>query len=244
MINRINSILAMLIAMIYAESAMANSLTISSKVQSVGERAIAEYKKPLKLNISENGINRISFAPNIITNIWGDSSEYSASLSNNGSELFLTSKLEAGNNIALAVALAGGRIIDLVLATKKNDPSIIHLNLQNHSSKIDEVQKEAGNMLKAMRQGIKGKYYVQEYKNSIEINSHNVLQARHSRLYQFGDLIGIPLHLKNKSKGVVEVDIHKLLRGFSNVIALQIDHQNILPNMETKAYLVVEKGSN
>ena len=64
-----------------------------------------EYKKPLQLNISSQGINRISIRPHIATMIWGDDSMYSAALSGNGSEIFLTSKVEAGNNVIIAVEL-------------------------------------------------------------------------------------------------------------------------------------------
>lgn len=243
MSRRAKNILVMLVALSMTQGFLINPVFATDKGCLVKrEKASAEYKKPLKLNISENGINRISFAPNIVTNIWGDSSEYSASLSASGSEVFLTSKLEAGNNIALAVSLAGGRIVDLILVTKKSEPQIINLNLRNKGTKQENIQREAQEMLKAMRQGVKGIYYIQEDSRQFNVQSHNLLWAKGDRLYQFGNLIGIPLLLKNKGKTVVTIDLVKFLSGFNDVVALQVDDLTLMPNMETKAYLVMARG--
>ena len=124
------------------------------------------------MTISSTGINRISIAPFIATTIWGDSAQYSALLSHNGSELFLTSKLEAGKSFALAVQLAGGRVIDLLLHTVEADrPKIVRLDLQSESFAKVEEALEIKQLLNAMMSKEKGKYYVIQSKKAVEINA-------------------------------------------------------------------------
>lgn len=244
MSSRIRNILVTLIALSMTQGFIANSVFAAGVGCEVkAERATAAYKKPLKLSISQNGINRMSFAPNIITNIWGDADEYSANLSANGSEIFLTSKLEAGNNVAIAVSLAGGRIVDLILETNKGKPQIINLNLQDEEAKQSREQREAGSMLKAMRSGIRGKYYIQQGARGFEIFFHKGLIAKSDRIYRFGNMIGVPLLLKNSGKKQLKIDVGRAMRSLNNVFALQVDNLTLAPNMTTQAYIVIA-GSN
>ena len=244
MSSRIRNILVTLVALSMTQGFIANSVFASGAGCAVrAEKATAAYKKPLKLSISQSGINRISFAPNIVTNIWGDADEYSASLSANGSEIFLTSKLEAGNNIAIAVSLAGGRIVDLILETNKGKPQIVNLNLQDEEAKQNIVQKEAEAILSAMRSGIRGKYYIKQDTREFKIPFHKGLIAKSDRIYRFGNMIGIPLLLKNGAKEQLKIDVGRAMRNLNNVFALQVDNLTLAPNMTTQAYIVIA-GSN
>lgn len=237
--NRFKVILRIIIfALFYSLSglAIASDSSVNARKDS-----IIKYKKPLDLKISAVGMNRISLAPNIITTIWGDSSEYNATLSGNGSELFLTSKLEENNNIALAVELSGGKVIDLLLHTTDDpSPKIIELNLQKIESKSKRLDKEVRAMLEAMQVGLKGKYYVREVNHRFKINN-NSLFVKQNQLYQFGKLRGMALKLKNRRKKGVSIDVVNVLKSFRNLLAIQIDEMILKPGQETTAFLVMEE---
>ena len=96
----------MLMLTSFAFNAKANIITNSNQVrhQEEDQEQILklEYGKPLKVTVSSSEIYRISFAPNVIVAIWGDNTKYSALLSKNGSELFLTTKVEENKKIHLS----------------------------------------------------------------------------------------------------------------------------------------------
>lgn len=211
------------------------------------EELYIEYKQPAQLTISSTGINRISIAPFIATTIWGDSAEYSALLSHNGSELFLTSKLEAGKSFALAVQLAGGRVIDLLLHTVKADrPKIIRLDLENESFAKREDALEIKQLLNAMMSKEKGKYYVMQSKKAVKINTEGneifaSLNAEQKMVYRFGNLVGVVLTLKNKGKKEVSIDAKSLSKVFKGVLAVSLHSQLLKSGGSMEAFLVLRK---
>ena len=211
------------------------------------EELYIEYKQPAQLTISSTGINRISIAPFIATTIWGDSAEYSALLSHNGSELFLTSKLESGKRFALAVQLAGGRVIDLLLHTVEADrPKIIRLDLQDESlAKLDETL-EIKQLLNAMMSKGKGKYYVMQSKKVVKVNAVGneifaSLNAEQNMVYRFGNLVGVALTLKNKGKKEVSIDVSSLSKVFKGVLAVSLHNQLLKSGGNMEAFLVLRK---
>lgn len=200
-----------------------------------------EYIKPIELTISGDGINRISLAPMIATTIWGNATEYSALLSNNGAELFLSSKVETGKSFALAVQLAGGRVVDLLLHTVSTPmPKIIRLNLADQNFVQDEQKLEIQQMIKAMRSGAKGKYYITEDKQKLVITPS--LMANWSNIYRFKSLRGAALQLTNTSKNELSISARELAKSFSNVIAVQLDNELLMRGQSTNAFLVLKNG--
>jgi hypothetical protein len=200
-----------------------------------------EYKKPIELTISGDGINRISLAPMIATSIWGNSSEYAALISNNGSELFLSSKVETGKSFALTVELAGGRVVDLLLHTLATSmPKIVHLNLADQSFKQHEHRLEVEQLIKAMQSGRKGKYYVVE--EGQKLNLPSKLFGKQSKIYKYGDLSGVILQLTNKGKGELLINARELANSFNNVIAVQLINERLKAGDSTNAFLVLKNG--
>lgn len=211
------------------------------------EELYIEYKQPAQVTISSTGINRISIAPFIATTIWGDSAQYSALLSHNGSELFLTSKLEAGKSFALALQLAGGRVIDLLLHTVEADrPKIVRLNLQVESFAKSEETLEIKQLLNAMMSKEKGKYYVIESKKAVKMNAENnetfvSLNVQQNMVYRFGNFVGIVLTLQNKSKNEISVDAKSLAKAFRGVLAVSLHNQHLKSGSNMEAFLVLRK---
>jgi len=201
------------------------------------------YDNPLHLDISSTGMNRISLAPNIVTTIWGDTDEYGAILSDNGSELFITSRGEAGKDIALSLQLAGGKVIDLILHTIDiKEPRIINLALNDNATKFQKHRQEVMALFDAMRHGIKGKYYVKELPVQFTIGGNKHLIARQERLYRFGNLMGVPLKIKNTGKKTVSVNATNLPAKFRNILAIQADDVILASGQEMQAFLVLKEA--
>jgi hypothetical protein len=211
------------------------------------EELYIEYKQPVQLTISSSGINRISLYPFIATTIWGDAAEYSALLSHNGSELFLTSKLEAGKSFALAVQLAGGRVIDLLFNTIECDrPKIVHLDLLNKSFASSERTSEIKQLIEAMISKEKGKYYVVESRKKVKLNADSnaplaSLVAEQTAIYRYGDLIGVVLTLQNKDKKDVLIEAKSLSKAFKGVLAVSLHNQLLKKGGNMEAFLVLRK---
>ena len=211
------------------------------------EELYIEYKQPAQVTISSTGINRISIAPFIATTIWGDSAEYSALLSHNGSELFLTSKIEAGKSFALAVQLAGDRVIDLLLHTVEADrPKIVRVELQDESLAKLEETLEIKRLLNAMMSKANGKYYVTQMKRVVKINTDSnetfaALNAEQNMVYRFGNLVGVVLTLKNKGKKEVSIDAKSLAKAFKGVLAVSLHNQLLKSGDSMEAFLVLRK---
>ena len=211
------------------------------------EELYIEYKQPAQVTISSTGINRISIDPFIATTIWGDSAQYSALLSHNGSELFLTSKLEAGKSFALAVQLAGGRVIDLLLHTVEADrPKIVRLDLQGESLAKVEETLEIKQLLNSMMSKEKGKYYVMQSKKVVKINAAGnetfaTLNAEQNMVYRFGNFVGVVLKLQNKGKKGVSIDASSLSKAFKGVLAVSLHNQLLKNGSSMEAFLVLRK---
>lgn len=210
--------------------------------------AQVEYINPVNIQVSARGVNHISFAPLIISTITGDVSEYSASVSENGSEIFLTSKLEAGNIIPLAVTIAGGRVIDLKLEVVESLlPKVVKINLHKTQDMSKLVQNEIIKMINAMRMGEVGKYYVIENsKKAYRGNTRNIkignssLAITELNTYKFDDLTGIELDMKNINKAELVVSAYILSKSFKDVIAVVIDDKKLEQGASTKGYIVLK----
>lgn len=211
------------------------------------EELYIEYKQPAQVTISSTGINRISIAPFIATTIWGDSAEYSALLSHNGSELFLTSKLEAGKSFALAVQLAGGRVIDLLLHTVEADrPKIVRVGLQDESVTKLEETLEIKQLFNTMMSKANGKYYVTQMKKAVKINAESnetfaSLNAEQKMVYRFGNFVGVVLTLKNKGKKEISIEAKSLAKAFKGILAVSLHNQLLKSGSSMEAFLVLRK---
>lgn len=204
--------------------------------------AVIEYKKPTNLIISSTGVNRISVHPNIIKSIWGNGSEYTASLSDSGSELFITSKLEAGNSISLSMKLVDGKVIDLAMNVLENKlPKIINLKSKQLETKEFVLRHEASEMLKAMRLKVQGKYYVQDIKHNYKITNFPNLELNQKRIYQFRDLRGLVLTVKNTGTKSVSIDAIDFAKNIKDIIAVRADNMLLTKGQESNVFLILEK---
>ncbi len=161
--------------------------------------------------------------------------------------MFLTSKLEAGKSFALAVQLAGGRVIDLLLHTVETDrPKIVRLDLKNKSFAKTEEALEIKQLLNAMMSKEKGKYYVMQSKKVVKMNAENneifaALNAEHNMVYRFGNFVGVVLTFTNKGKKEISIDAKSLSKVFKGVLAVSLHSQLLKSGGSMEAFLVLRK---
>lgn len=210
-----------------------------------------EYLQAIPLSISANGINRFNFGSGRIVKIVGNSSQYGAILSDNGSDLFLTSKLAPGEIVDLTLLSASGEAFDLRLYVSDIAPAIMKLDVANRKNKELADQKEIKEMVSTMLEGKKSKYFVQEQKKKIQLSNKPNLVMEQYVTYRFGDLMGVGIIYRNQSiknrktnNNIIEPKLGKeeLLKGFKDVLAVAIINENLEPEEKGKIFLVFKAG--
>ncbi len=248
-------VIAMLMITSFSFNAKANETPsakqISYQKQEQEQIINLEYGKAFKVNLSANEINRISFAPNVIVAIWGDNTKYSALLSRSGSELFLTTKVEANKKIHLSVELSGGKVVDLELTAIESESAKIVKIEQNNNVKDNRQVQEITRMLEAMKSGIIAKYNVKEIKSS-KLQTIEGLNIVANKSYRYEDLTGfivdVTSNKKEKKNELIEQEQTKkvLSKNFKNVVVIDMA-QNFKSKSNYRGanytvYLVTRRG--
>lgn len=203
------------------------------------------YGKQLSLNIADEAINRINFNHGRVSKIIGNVSGFTSILSDDGSNLFITPRSQAGSKIDFAVLLSSGEIIDLSLSViKSKKPYLISLKFPDSREQYN--QSEVAALIEAMQKGVIGKYYVQQ---SVSDISHDKFKATSSDVYQFKNLRGRVLTLQNNSKrsrgnksSIIEIKESDLISAFDGVVGVHIEAKQLARGKQTKAYIVTKEA--
>ena len=203
------------------------------------------YGKQLSLNIADEAINRINFNHGRVSKIIGNVSGFTSILSDDGSNLFITPRSQAGSKIDFAVLLSSGEIIDLSLSViKSKKPYLISLKFPDSREQYN--QSEVSALIAAMQKGVIGKYYVQQSASDI---SHDKFKVTSSDVYQFKNLRGRVLTLQNNSKrprgnksSIMEITESDLISAFDGVVGIHIEAKQLARGKKTKAYIVTKEA--
>ena len=147
----------------------------------------------------------------------------------------------------MAVQLAGGRVIDLLLHTVEVDrPKIVCLELQSENLAKVEETLEIKQLLNAMMSKEKRKYYVMQSKKAVKIRvmgneMFGSLNAEQNMVYRFGDFVGVVLTLKNKGKKEISIDARSLSKAFKGVLAISLHNQLLKSGGNMEGFLVLRK---
>jgi len=190
-----------------------------------------EYLMPTYLNISANGINRFSFGKSRIVKIVGDGNQYEAMLAENGSNLFITSKVAPNENINLTLLFANGEAMDLRLFVSNNPvPAIIRMNLADINKNNTQQKTLIKDMINKMALKVKGKYFVEEKKRALEITSDPNFVLNQYATYRYGDFVGAAFtysykNFKNMNyiNGNELITSSELKKLFKDVVAIAIN---------------------
>ncbi|MBP7189647.1 MAG: type-F conjugative transfer system secretin TraK [Rickettsiaceae bacterium] len=205
-----------------------------------------DYKNPLTVHLSCNAINHINFKNNRILKIIGDQSKFSSIISSDGSHLFLTSKVAAGSEFDMSVVDVHSEVFDLHVIVQDVGKQVIltleKLDLKREKS--DLKVEEAKEMINAMQQGIKGKYYVTMTDREISFESEPNLEIRQYANYRYGKLWGACFDVRNKlSQNAIILNTNKVAGLFKNVIGAFPVQVTIFPLKNSKIFIVFEGES-
>ena len=204
------------------------------------------YGKQLSLNIADEAINRINFNHGRVSKIIGNVSGFTSILSDDGSNLFITPRSQAGSKIDFVLLLSSGEIIDLSLSViKSKKPYLISLKFPDSREQYN--QSEVSALIEAMQKGVIGKYYVQQ---SVSDISHDKFKATSSDVYQFKNLRGRVLTLQNNSKisrgnksdSTIEITESDLISAFDGVVGVHLEAKQLARGKQTKAYIVTKEA--
>lgn len=228
----IAAFMLLIINNIYAKEVKFSSSVEESKTDtnSSGKLNI-HYLKRHHLSISANGINRLHFAKARITKLVGNSNQYEALVSDNGEDLFLTSKVPPKEMIDLTVMLADGRAIDLALkVTDQQSPSIIELdvNQKSENEAKNKADSEIKKMIDHMLAKNRGKYFVQLLDHRLE-SGKSWLKLRQRAFFRYEKIAGADIkytHCHNDPESKGESLSTEEFKGiFKNVLAIAIKNE-------------------
>lgn len=184
-----------------------------SSISFAGEIAI-DYAKPLEVTISSRAVNRISFGKGQIIKVAGDSSKYHMLLSDDGHNLFMTSRVAPPEAINLSLMTAKGQVIDLKAnLDDREDPALIDIALDRKDlvfCKKIESQDQIRDLMLHMARGERGKYYVEKASRALQVKDNRSLTLKQESLYRYGDLMGASF--------VVKEARHRDRKGFRSYI--------------------------
>lgn len=202
------------------------------------------YDFPTHLSLSTQHVNRIHFANKPAWKIIGDTSKYNIILSENRKDLFIQLNTQAGDRINISVIDIAGKVVDLeITAITSKYPSIITLtDTDRDSLKDSDAEREINQMLTAMQQGIKSKYYV--LKGSSSFNCGVLGQKSNCQIladYRFGKYRGITLRVRNKGSSLLLLDINSLAKAIPYRILRQSPTSCVIAKSAEKIIYFVGK---
>jgi hypothetical protein len=209
---------------------IAGPIDLAAKLENIK----IKYLRPTYLTISANSVNRLHFGKSRIIKIVGDSSEYGAILSKNGSDLFFTSNVRASEVINLTLLLANGEAMDLRLQVSNNpEPAIIDID-SSVKTKAETIEnQEIREMVSAMALRLKRKYFVEEKNRLVPVPNKPGVILRQYIAYRYGDLQGAGFTLatktkiKHKNKSISELLNYGELREiFKDILAISIINED------------------
>ncbi|NRB10189.1 MAG: hypothetical protein HRU35_01020 [Rickettsiaceae bacterium] len=195
---------------------------------------------PLKLVISNYGVNRIEFVKHQISQIIVADNLLDIKLSEQKNHLFIQPKVDDGI-IKLSVLDVVGTAIDieLTIAAIKPQAIIIKDKIVDGDLQNKKMGLEASLMLRAMMAGKKDKYFVCNNSKKINWRSEPQLRIKQEQIYRFGNLVGAKLFIRNiarrKNFFLTRDHLEKL---FQDVVTVNISSNIILPQRGVYVWIV------
>jgi hypothetical protein len=144
----------------------------------------------------------------------GDESKYQLLSDTLGSNIFIKPQVPVGSHFTISLIGISGKAVDLELRVRDIGAVAIIIDelpkeegadkIRDHQAKSNIDIREEALMLKSMKLGVSSKYYVVESKSLLSNTKLPVslkgLKVLKEKTYRFGDLTGVVLLVKNRSK--------------------------------------------
>jgi NOL1/NOP2/fmu family ribosome biogenesis protein len=176
--------------------------------------------------LSATDMNRIELEGQSIAEVIGDESRYQLISDRQGLRIFILPKVPVGESFNISLITTSGQVQEIRLTAGNIEGQSILIGFSTQNNKALE-HKEIADMLRAMKSGHKGKYYVEENNAKIVPNrmGSNLasLTIFKKKTYRFGELLGVILSVKNKSKTDVYLSEQDFSKIFTGTIATNIE---------------------
>ena len=212
----------------------------------LGEVAVAANFKlnsenRIKTQISKSGLNRITMLPHRITQVTGDEGKYKLKFKfdEDGSNIYIMPTGKIGETIELSIKSTTNLVQDMLLEVAGIAGRSIYLQHDNATDKTGKlINAEIKSMLRSMRSGEKGKYYVQASNRAI--SNKLGLDIRQVQTYRWGNMIGAVIDIENKSKLPVNISEQDISSLYQKVRAVSIDgiFSSISAKSKIRAYVI------
>ena len=189
--------------------------------------------KKIEAVIATGELNRIQVTNGEIMEVIGDENKYALYWSGDWRNLFIKPKVEVGETIELSLITACGKAQDIRFTVGDVASQTIFINMDNNStpgvsstsSSFDQLadwqlKLEISSIMRAMIDGIKGKYYVINAKRILLKTGQQLITQE--KAYRYKELSGAVLSIKNLASQplvLLESDFKKL---FKNCIAINL----------------------
>ena len=226
-------ILLLVIFALFCEAAVAANFKLNSQSR-------------IKTQISKSGLNRITMLPHRITQVTGDESKYKLKFDEDGSNIYIMPTGKIGETIELSIKSTTNLVQDMLLEVAGIAGRSIYLQHSNATDKTGKlINAEIKSMLRSMKSGEKGKYYVQASNRAI--SNKLGLDIRQVQTYRWGNMIGAVIDIENKSKLPVNISEQDIAALYQKVRAVSIDgiYPSIAAKSKVRAYVItLDKEEN
>jgi len=210
-------------------------------------------RSKIEAQISSDELNRIEVTGGDIMEVIGDEGKYSLYWSSDWRNLFIKPKVPAGETFELSLIFFGGLAQDIRLTAGDTTAKTIIIDKDNnysqhiphsyfHPTAKHKLQPEVTAMMRAMFEGIKGKYYVTDTKRLLKYTAS--LQLTQIKAYRYKDLSGAVVIVTNISKSPVQLSEEDFRGLFKGTLAVNLKSLNIAPKQKTTLFIVTKGGVN
>jgi hypothetical protein len=192
----------------------------------------------LKIKISKSGLNRISNPPYKIVQVTGDDSKFRLKYDDDGTNIYFMPINQVGESCEISIKNNAGFVQDLELVVSNIKGKSVIIDSKT-TSKLENLQlSNISEMLRAMRDDLDDKFYVQV--NKQKLDNISSLQVMQKKIYKYKNLVGGAFEVKNTTKKEVTLNLAEFANRFDNVKASYSSLSSI-PVSQVATILIVQK---
>lgn len=193
--------------------------------------------------IAGNEVSRIGLRSGELLEVIGDESKYELYWSGDNRNLFIKPKVEVGENLSISLIFADGWVQDLRLTVGDMAAQTLLLEPNRWIRGTRHIRHlEINEMLKAMNQGIKGKYYVVDTRRTIAKNQQWVITQQQS--YAYDKLRGAVLSVKNLTNQLVKLQEQDFNNLFEGTVAMSLTSQWLEPRGKAQILIITREADD
>lgn len=195
----------------------------------------------IEVSVSKTGLNRISNPPYKIVQVTGDDSQFKIKHDEDGQNIYFMPLTEVGSKIEISIRNDASQTQDLVLKVAPIKGQSINIkSFKSQSITKFEEETSVSRMLKAMKQGRKDKFFVQNIKRG-NLKKMDGFKVRQIKNYKWKNLNGGVFKITNGSRKSKIFDLETFTKRFENILAFYPEN-GVISGKEEKLFFVIQKS--